>query len=121
MQYQKKVRNPVRIYVMMLPDVDGFALCQSIRKEWYFPIIMLTAKIQDVDKITGLTMGADDYITKPFKLLKDEPEISGQLRQNTNPWPQQPETEWEKLGTAAAYVPDKKSLELFRLKTRYGF
>lgn len=72
---------------VMLPDVDGFALCQSIRKEWYFPIIMLTAKIQDVDKITGLTMGADDYITKPFNPLEVVARVKGQLRraQTYNP------------------------------------
>ena len=53
---------------VMLPDIDGFQLCRQIRENWYFPIIMLTAKIEDVDKITGLTVGADDYITKPFSL-----------------------------------------------------
>ena len=53
----------------MLPDIDGFRLCQKIREKFYFPIIMLTAKIEDSDKIMGLTIGADDYITKPFNPL----------------------------------------------------
>ena len=48
---------------VMLPDMDGFALCQRIREEHLFPIIMLTAKVEDMDKIMGLTLGADDYIT----------------------------------------------------------
>ena len=48
---------------VMLSDIDGFQLCRQIRENWYFPIIMLTAKVEDVDKITGLTVGADDYIT----------------------------------------------------------
>ena len=50
---------------VMLPDLDGFTLCRKIREKHLFPLIMLTAKTEDVDKITGLTLGADDYITKP--------------------------------------------------------
>ena len=51
---------------VMLPDLDGFTLCQKIREEHLFPILMLTARVEDMDKIMGLTLGADDYITKPF-------------------------------------------------------
>ena len=51
---------------VMLPDMDGFSLCQLIREKYTYPIIMLTAKIEETDKITGLTLGADDYVTKPF-------------------------------------------------------
>ncbi|MBP3703316.1 MAG: VanR-ABDEGLN family response regulator transcription factor [Lachnospiraceae bacterium] len=65
---------------VMLPDMDGFTLCKEIRKEWFFPIIMLTAKVEDMDKITGLTMGADDYITKPFNPLELVARVRGQLR-----------------------------------------
>ena len=54
---------------IMLPDIDGFRICQKIREKFYFPVIMLTAKIEDGDKIMGLTIGADDYITKPFNPL----------------------------------------------------
>lgn len=54
----------------MLPDIDGFRICQKIRENFYFPVIMLTAKIDDGDKIMGLTIGADDYITKPFNILQ---------------------------------------------------
>ena len=53
---------------VMLPDLDGFTLCRKIREKHLFPLIMLTAKTEDVDKITGLTLGADDYITKPFSM-----------------------------------------------------
>ncbi len=72
---------------VMLPDTDGFSLCRSIREKWYFPIIMLTAKVQDIDKITGLNMGADDYITKPFNPLEVVARVKGQLRraQTYNP------------------------------------
>ena len=55
---------------VMLPDIDGFRICQKIREKFFFPVIMLTAKIEDSDKIMGLTIGADDYITKPFNPLE---------------------------------------------------
>ncbi len=51
---------------LMLPNVDGFEICKRIRKEKNIPIIMVSAKKDDIDKIRGLGMGADDYITKPF-------------------------------------------------------
>ena len=51
---------------VMLPDIDGFDICQKIRENYHFPVIMLTARDENIDKITGLTIGADDYITKPF-------------------------------------------------------
>lgn len=53
---------------IMLPDIDGFTLCRRIRENYNFPIIMLTAKEEEIDKINGLTLGADDYITKPFEI-----------------------------------------------------
>ncbi len=65
---------------VMLPDMDGFALCQKIREHYLFPIIMLTAKVEDMDKITGLTLGADDYITKPFNPLELMARVRTQLR-----------------------------------------
>ena len=55
---------------VMLPDMDGFTLCQKIREAHLFPILMLTARVEDMDKIMGLTLGADDYITKPFNPLE---------------------------------------------------
>lgn len=65
---------------VMLPDMDGFTLCQKIRETHFFPIIMLTAKVEDMDKITGLTLGADDYITKPFNPLELTARVKTQLR-----------------------------------------
>ena len=64
---------------VMLPDMDGFALCQKIRQSHLFPIIMLTAKVEDVDKIMGLTLGADDYMTKPFQPLELTARVKSQL------------------------------------------
>lgn len=65
---------------VMLPDIDGFALCQRIREKHFFPIIMLTARVEDIDKITGLTLGADDYITKPFNPLELLARVKTQIR-----------------------------------------
>ena len=79
---------------VMLPKMDGFEVCQQIREFSDVPIIMLTAKGDDMDKILGLDYGADDYITKPFNILevkarikaimrrgrkKDEKEVSGKI------------------------------------------
>ena len=55
---------------IMLPKMDGFEVCQAIREFSDMPIVMLTAKGDDMDKILGLDYGADDYITKPFNILE---------------------------------------------------
>ena len=68
---------------VMLPDMDGFSLCRRIREKHLFPIIMLTAKIADADKIMGLTLGADDYLTKPFNPLELLARVKTQLRRYT--------------------------------------
>lgn len=65
---------------VMLPDIDGFRICQKIREQYFYPIIMLTAKVEDSDKIMGLTIGADDYITKPFNPLEVVARVKTQLR-----------------------------------------
>lgn len=65
---------------VMLPDIDGFTLCRKIREKYFFPIIMLTAKIEEIDKITGITLGADDYITKPFHSMELIARVKAQLR-----------------------------------------
>jgi len=65
---------------IMLPGVSGFAICQKIREKHNYPAIMLTAKIEETDKITGLTLGADDYITKPFRPLELVARVKAQLR-----------------------------------------
>lgn len=65
---------------VMLPDIDGFRICQKIREEHFYPVIMLTAKVADADKIMGLTIGADDYILKPFNPLEVIARAKTQLR-----------------------------------------
>ncbi len=78
-------KTPISLAILdvMLPDMSGFALCQAIRKTHMFPIIMLTAKVEDMDKITGLTLGADDYMTKPFNPLELVARVKTQLRRYT--------------------------------------
>ena len=59
--------NPdIIILDLMLPDIDGFEVCRQIRSKSRVPILMLTARKEDIDKVVGLEMGADDYLTKPF-------------------------------------------------------
>lgn len=65
---------------IMLPDVNGYMICQKIREKYTYPIIMLTAKDEEIDKITGLSLGADDYITKPFRPLELVARVKAQLR-----------------------------------------
>ena len=74
---------------IMLPDIDGLTICQKIRERYQFPIIMLTAKETEIDKITGLTMGADDYVTKPFRPLELIARVKAQLRRYKTFAPQQ--------------------------------
>ncbi|MDD4296479.1 MAG: VanR-ABDEGLN family response regulator transcription factor [Ruminiclostridium sp.] len=68
---------------VMLPDMSGFSICQQIREKHHFPVIMLTAKDEEIDKITGLTLGADDYMTKPFQPLEMIARVKAQLRRFT--------------------------------------
>lgn len=96
-------QNAVSLAVLdvMLPDIDGFQLLQNIRENYFFPVLMLTAKGEDLDKITGLTLGADDYITKPFNPLEVVARVKTQLRRSqryNQPTAPQADTEFAKDG-----------------------
>ena len=72
---------------VMLPKFDGYEVCQAIREFSEMPIIMLTAKGNDMDKILGLEYGADDYITKPFNILEVKAEsrrLCGEIRRKAD-------------------------------------
>ncbi len=80
---------------VMLPGLTGFEVCQAIREFSDVPIIMLTAKGEDMDKILGLEYGADDYITKPFNILEVKARIKAIMRRNqkkTSVVPENPKT-----------------------------
>ncbi len=68
---------------VMLPIYDGFAVCRKLREKIQTPIIMLTAKEEEVDKVLGLEMGADDYVTKPFSPRELIARIKSNLRRST--------------------------------------
>ncbi len=78
---------------VMLPKADGYEVCQSIREFSDVPIIMLTAKGGDMDKILGLEYGADDYVTKPFNILEVKARIKAILRRNARKSKQSREAE----------------------------
>ncbi len=72
---------------LMLPKIDGLDACQKIREFSNVPIIMLTAKSEDMDKIMGLEYGADDYMTKPFNILELKARVKAILRRRTHAAP----------------------------------
>lgn len=79
----KEKEYDVVLLDVMLPQYDGYEVCQAIREFSEMPIIMLTAKGGDMDKILGLEYGADDYITKPFNILEVKARIKAIMRRNS--------------------------------------
>lgn len=80
----RKTEYDVVLLDIMLPKLDGFQVCQAIREFSNMPIIMLTAKGDDMDKILGLEYGADDYITKPFNILEVKARIKAIMRRSSH-------------------------------------
>lgn len=80
LEYLKQEEVDCAVLDIMLPDMDGFTICRKIRETKFFPILMLTAKNEDSDMLNGLALGADDYITKPFKAMEVLARIRTQLR-----------------------------------------
>lgn len=76
----KKIDPDIIVLDIMLPDIDGFQVCQSLRKITLCPILFLSAKNDDIDKLLGLSLGGDDYITKPFSPKEVAYRIKAQLR-----------------------------------------
>ena len=82
LEYVRKNNYDIVLLDIMLPKMDGMEVCQQIREFSDVPIIMLTAKGDDMNKILGLEYGADDYITKPFNILEVKARIKAILRRN---------------------------------------
>ena len=70
----------IAILDVMLPDIDGFEVCRRIREKLATPIIIATARVEEVDKIMGLDIGADDYVTKPFSFNELMARIKAHIR-----------------------------------------
>lgn len=76
----RKERPALLILDLMLPGVDGFEVCRILRQEMSVPILMLTARSEEVDKVVGLEVGADDYMTKPFSMRELMARVKALLR-----------------------------------------
>ena len=102
--------NEIHLIIMdiMMPEMDGLHATMEIRRERNIPIIMLSAKSEDTDKILGLNMGADDYITKPFNPLELIARVKSQLRRYTM-LGSLPETSSEEMFVVGALVLDDKN------------
>ena len=76
----REARPDLLLLDIMLPTMDGFEVCRILRKEMNLPILLLTAKVDEVDKIVGLELGADDYLTKPFSMRELLARVKALLR-----------------------------------------
>ncbi|MBI3945625.1 MAG: response regulator transcription factor [Armatimonadetes bacterium] len=85
------IRPDLVLLDLMLPGMDGLDVCRTLRRESRVPIIMLTAKTTEMDKVVGLELGADDYITKPFSVRELVARIHAVMRRTGDAGPVQPE------------------------------
>lgn len=97
---------------LMLPGMDGYTVCQNVREFSDVPIIMLTAKSDDIDKILGLDYGADDYITKPFNILEVKARIKAIKRRNRKQIVTKQDSEEDRIVTGDIII-DKNSRRLW--------
>jgi DNA-binding response OmpR family regulator len=93
----KSVRPDLVVLDIMMPELDGLAVCRELRKSTNVPIIILTARGDDVDRIVGLELGADDYVTKPFNPRELVARVKAVLRRATQEAPRQPVLEAQGL------------------------
>lgn len=98
---------------IMLPKMDGFEVCQQIREFSLTPIVMLTAKGEDMDKILGLEYGADDYITKPFNILEVKARIKAIMRRTGQPMQPQVNEDDPNMMRVADLTMDREGRRLF--------
>ncbi len=102
----KALRPDLIILDIMMPEMDGLTVCRELRKTSNVPIIMLTARSDDVDRIVGLELGADDYVTKPFNPRELVARVKAVLRRASQEVPSQPvlEADGLRLDTASREV-----------------
>ena len=109
-QFLRETKPDLIILDLMLPDIDGLQVCQYLKKEddmAHIPIIMLTAKGEESDKVLGLGLGADDYVTKPFSVKELLARVHAVLRR-----PRQPETVRRTSVGEMTIDPDKHQVTL---------
>ena len=80
----RKEKPDLIVLDLMLPKIDGFEFCKIVRQESKVPILMLTAKTEEVDRVLGLELGADDYVTKPYSVREVMSRIKAILRRTTD-------------------------------------
>jgi DNA-binding response OmpR family regulator len=78
----RKLRPDLIVLDLMLPEIDGFEVCRILRREMTTPILMLTARDDEIDRVVGLEVGADDYLTKPFSMRELMARVKAQLRRS---------------------------------------
>jgi DNA-binding response OmpR family regulator len=76
----RRIAPDLIVLDVMLPELDGFEVCKILRKEMTVPILMLTARDNEIDRVVGLEVGADDYLTKPFSMRELMARVKAQLR-----------------------------------------
>jgi len=76
----RRLKPDLLVLDIMLPELDGFDVCRILRKEMNTPILMLTARDDEIDRVVGLEVGADDYLTKPFSMRELVARVKAQLR-----------------------------------------
>lgn len=98
---------------VMLPKLDGFSVCKKIREKSSVPILMLTAREEELDKVLGLELGADDYITKPFSIRELMARIKANMRRNQVAFEDKTEKEQQEL-RIGSFVLDFNRYELYK-------
>lgn len=78
----RRLKPDLIVLDLMLPEIDGFEVCRVLRKEMITPILMLTARDDEIDRVVGLEVGADDYLTKPFSMRELMARVKAQLRRS---------------------------------------
>lgn len=115
LEYARKNQYDIILLDLMLPKLGGFEVCQQLREFSDVPVIMLTARGDDMDKILGLEYGADDYITKPFNILEVKARIKAIMRRMDNRSPEEASPKTLECGelrldceSRRAYIADKE-------------
>jgi DNA-binding response OmpR family regulator len=97
----RRLKPDLIVLDLMLPGIDGFEVCRILRKEMTTPVLMLTARDDEIDRVVGLEVGADDYLTKPFSMRELMARVKAQLRRarliREELWKQSAETHQEKI------------------------